>query len=176
MVRISRTRAGRKLFFRLSKERERLRALGEELRARLDAERLGVSQEDFEEVVRHMDQPEIRLDAPVSHDGEGDTVLDTLSSQGESPEALAHKTELSQDVAEAFDAFAQTLKDPREQAAWHEHLMAEDPLPLSDLGARFGVTKQRMGQIVMGIRKRLRDHLVRTLGPDVQLDYSLELE
>jgi RNA polymerase sigma-32 factor len=177
MVRISRTRAGRKLFFRLSKERESLRALGVEPGPKLLADRLGVSQEDFEEVVRHMDQPEIRLDAPISHDGEsGDTVLDTLSSADESPEAQAHRFELSQDVQEAFDAFAKTLEDPRELAAWNEHLMSDDPLPLSELGTRFGVTKQRMGQIVMSIRKRLKEHLVKTLGPDVQLDYSMELE
>ena len=66
--------------------------------------------------------------------------------------------------------------DPREKAAWDEHLMSEDPVPLSVLGERFGVTKQRMGQIVMALRKRLKDHLVRELGPDVQLDYSVDVD
>jgi RNA polymerase sigma-32 factor len=178
MVRISRTRAGRKLFFRLSKERERLRALGVEAGPKLLAERLGVSQSDFEEVVKHMDQPEIRLDAPISHhDGESsETVLDTLSSKTVSPEQMAERMEFSEDVSRALESFAKTLDDPREKAAWEEHLMAEDPLPLSALGERFGVTKQRMGQIVMGIRKRLKTHLEKVLGPDVQLDYSMDLE
>ena len=36
----------------------------------------------------------------------------------------------------------------------------------------FGVTKQRMGQIVSGIRKRLKTHLLRELGPDVELDFD----
>jgi RNA polymerase sigma-32 factor len=177
MVRISRTRAGRKLFFRLSKERERMRAMGIEPGPKLLAERLGVSEEDFEEVVRHMDQPEIRLDAPLSYDTDGgDTVLDTLHAETTSPELAARQSEFTADVASALDSFAATLTDVREKAAWTEHMMAEDPLPLSALGERFGVTKQRMGQIVIGIRKRLKTHLVATLGPDVQLDYTPDLE
>lgn len=175
MVRISRTRAGRKLFFRLSRERERLRALGVEPGPKLLAERLGVSQEDYEEVVRHMDQPEIRLDAPLYSDGDGtDTILDTIAGGERSPEAQAHRQEFHTDVAAALESFAKTLTDPREKAAWEEHLMAEDPVSLSDLGARFGVTKQRMGQIVMAMRKRLKAHLISELGPDVELGYNLD--
>jgi len=33
-----------------------------------------------------------------------------------------------------------------------------------------------MGQIVSGLRKRLREHLVTTLGPDVELGFQLEGE
>jgi hypothetical protein len=33
-----------------------------------------------------------------------------------------------------------------------------------------------MGQIVMDIRKRLKEHLVRELGPDVQLDYAVDTD
>lgn len=177
MVRISRTRAGRKLFFRLSKEREKMRALGIEPGPKLLAEKLGVSEADFEEVVRHMDQPEVRLDAPLSYDTEGgDTVLDTLPSETTNPELAARQSEFNDAVSAALASFAASLTDAREKAAWTEHMMAEDPLPLSSLGERFGVTKQRMGQIVMGIRKRLKVHLVTELGPDVQLDYTPDLE
>ncbi len=174
MVRISRTRAGRKLFFRLSKERERLRALGVEPGPKLLAESLGVSQKDFDEVVRHMDQPEVRLDAPIGLDSDsGATVLDTMSAGGETPESAAHRRALADDVSTAFESFAQTLKDDRERAAWFEHMLSDEPTSLSELGERFGVTKQRMGQIVTGIRKRLKDHLIATLGPDVELGYTM---
>jgi RNA polymerase sigma-32 factor len=177
MVRISRTRVGRKLFFRLSKERERLRAQGIEPGPKLLAERLGVGQSELEEVVRHMDQSEVRLDAPMyTEDASGGTVLDALSGDGDSPEAQTYRREFDEEVSTALDQFAQTLKDPREQVAWKEHLMAEEPASLSELGERFGVTKQRMGQIVAALRKRLKDHLIETLGPDVQLGYHLEGE
>ncbi|MBI2377117.1 MAG: sigma-70 family RNA polymerase sigma factor [Deltaproteobacteria bacterium] len=170
MVRISRTRAGRKMFFRLSKEREKLRAQGIEPGPKLLAAKLGVSEQDFDEVARHMDQSELRLDAPLTADGQA-THLDTMSSQTPSPEAAAHAKALGQEVSAALEAFGRRLTDEREIVCWNEHLMAEEPASLSDLGARFGVTKQRMGQIVNGIRKRLKSHLEAAFGPDVHLDY-----
>jgi RNA polymerase sigma-32 factor len=175
MVRISRTRVGRKLFFRLSKEREKLRAQGIEPGPKLLAERLGVGQSELEEVVRHMDQSEVRLDAPMyTDDASGGTLLDAMGGEAPSPEAQTYRREFESEVSNALESFASTLKDPREKVAWAEHLMAEEPASLSELGARFGVTKQRMGQIVAALRKRLKDHLIETLGPDVQLGYHLD--
>jgi RNA polymerase sigma-32 factor len=177
MVRISRTRVGRKLFFQLSREREKLRALGIEPGPKLLAERLGVDQEELEEVVRHMDQPEVRLDAPLSNEeGSGGTLLDGFSSSIATPEAEAYRKEFAEDVGRALESFAKTLTDEREKDAWQHHLMAEEPVSLSQLGEKYGVTKQRMGQIVGGHRKRLRAHLIATLGPDVELGFTLEGE
>ncbi|MCK6547885.1 sigma-70 family RNA polymerase sigma factor, partial [Myxococcota bacterium] len=177
MVRISRTRVGRKLFFRLSKEREKLRAQGIEPGPKLLAERLGVGESELEEVVRHMDQSEVRLDAPMyNDDASAGTMLDAMTGEGASPEAQMYRKEFDREVSNALESFAATLTDPREKVAWKDHLMAEDPASLSELGARFGVTKQRMGQIVAALRKRLKDHLIETLGPDVQLGFSLDAE
>ncbi len=176
-VRISRTRVGRKLFFQLAKERAKLRAQGIDPGPKLLAERLGVKEEDLEEVVRHMDQPEIRLDAPAhSDEAQGSTILDTMRTEEASPEAEAFRRAFSEDVSEALDEFAATLTDEREKEAWSQHLMSENPASLSELGQKFGVTKQRMGQIVAGMRKRLKNHLIERLGPDVELGYHLDPE
>ena len=176
-VRISRTRVGRKLFFQLSRERAKLQAMGIDPGPRLLAERLGVKEEDLEEVARHMDQPEVRLDAPVSgEDPAGGTILDGMATLDVSPEAEAFRREMSDDIGKALESFGEGLKDERERVAWEKHLLAEDPMSLSELGEMFGVTKQRMGQIVSALRKRLKTHLVRELGPDVELDYGMELE
>ena len=45
------------------------------------------------------------------------------------------------------------------------------PLPLGELGARFGVSKQRMGQIADQLKKRFRAEIVAKLGPDVRTDW-----
>jgi RNA polymerase sigma-32 factor len=176
MVRISRTRVGRKLFFQLARERARLQAQGIEPGPKLLAERLGVDQHELEEVARHMDQAEVRLDAPLmGDDASGGTVLDAMASlDTASPEAEAYRKEFSEEVGAALESFAATLRDPREQAAWTKHLMAEDPMSLSELGTEFKVSKQRMGQIVNDIRRRLKDHLIESLGTEVQLGYSLD--
>jgi RNA polymerase sigma-32 factor len=173
-VRISRTRVGRKLFFQLSRERAKLRAMGIEPGAKLLADRLGVDEGELEEVVKHMDQAEVRLDAPIGDDGSTGTVLDTLHAESQSPEVEAFKSEFASSVTKALDAFAETLTDEREKRAWEAHLMSDDPKSLSELGAEFGVTKQRMGQIVSGLRKRLKKHLVSTLGPDVELGFQFD--
>jgi len=177
MVRISRTRAGRKMFFRLNREREKLRSLGIEPRTKLLAEKLGVSEADFEEVSKYMDQSEVRLDAPLSADGDGGgSILDTIRGEQESPESAAHKKALQDDLESVLGAFAATLRDDRERAIWAEHLMTEEPVSLSELGERFGVTKQRMGQIVNAIRDRLKVYLKDKLGPDVELGFTIRQE
>lgn len=172
-VRISRTRVGRKLFFQLARERSKLRALGIEPSTKLLAERLDVKQADLEEVVKHMDNPEVRLDAPMSSDDPGGgTILDGMAGTADSPEVEAFKSEFASEVSEALAAFAAGLTDEREKLAWQEHLMSDDPMSLAELGAKFGVTKQRMGQIVSAMRKRLKTHLLKELGPDVELNFD----
>ena len=173
-VRVSRTRVGRKLFFQLARERAKLRAMGIEPEPKLLAERLGVDSDELEDMLKYVDQQEVRVDAPIGEDGSTGTILDTMRSQGRSPEAEAAKAEFASSVTEALDAFAETLTDERELMAWSKHLMADDPMSLSQLGAHFGVTKQRMGQIVTAIKKRLRKHLVTVFGPDVELGFYFD--
>ena len=172
-VKVARTRAGRKLFFRLSKEREKLRALGIEPGPKLLAETIGVSESDIHEVAPHLDQPEVRLDVPLSSDGDSkQTMMDLLSDGEASPESVVHDKAFAEDVGEAFQKFEKTLKDDRERAIFLEHMTAEEPLSLTVLGERFGVSKQRMGQIVSALKKRLKKHLLSTMGPDINLHFT----
>lgn len=175
-VRISRTRVGRKLFFQLNKERAKLRAQGIDPEPKLLADRLGVNQAELEDVVQHMDQSEVRLDAPLNSDEgtAGGTVLDGMAAAGATPEAEAFHKAFSESVSDALASFGATLTDEREKLAWEKHLMSEDPVSLSELGKQFGVTKQRMGQIVSAMRKRLKAHLIERLGPEVELGYQLD--
>ena len=57
------------------------------------------------------------------------------------------------------------------RAVWNEHLAADEPVALGALGARFGVSKQRMGQIADQLKKRFRAEIVAKLGPDVRTDW-----
>jgi len=174
-VKVARTRAGRKLFFRLSKEREKLRALGIEPGPKLLAEKIGISEKDYHEVVPHLDQPEVRLDMPLNPDTKGGaSMMDLIANEGESPESAVHQKAFSEDVGLAFEGFSKTLKNDREKAIWLEHMTAEEPLSLTVLGQRFGVTKQRMGQIVSVLKKRLKKHLVETMGPDIEMEFNFD--
>jgi len=44
-------------------------------------------------------------------------------------------------------------------------------VPLGELGARFGVSKQRMGQIADQLKRRFRAQIVEKLGPEVRTDW-----
>ena len=72
---------------------------------------------------------------------------------------------------ELVAGFRDSLTDTREKAVWNEHLAADEPVALGALGARFGVSKQRMGQIADQLKKRFRAEIVAKLGPDVRTDW-----
>jgi RNA polymerase sigma-32 factor len=173
LIHVANTRAGRKLFFRLEKERQKLLAAGIDVTPKLLAAKLDVDEKDLDEVRRHLESREVPFDPRPGESGgdEGYPLSERLSGGGESPETEAARAELATTMHELVAAFRDRLTDKREQAVWNEHLAAEEPVPLGQLGARFGVTKQRMGQIADQLKKRFRAEIVAKLGPDVRTDW-----
>jgi RNA polymerase sigma-32 factor len=173
LIHVANTRAGRKLFFRLEKERQKLLAAGIDVTPKLLAAKLDVDEKDLDEVRRHLESREVPFDPRPGESGgdEGYPLSERLSGGGESPETEAARAELATTMHELVAAFRDRLTDKREKAVWNEHLAAEDPVALGELGARFGVTKQRMGQIADQLKKRFRAEIVAKLGPDVRTDW-----
>lgn len=168
LVHTGNTRAGRRLFFQLERERARLRLMGIDPTTQALADRIGVDEKDVREVSRALDAPEMSFDAPARE--EGRALSESLSDETDaSPEEAAAGTELRARLAEITARFRATLKDDRERALWDEHLLAEEPASLSELGARYGVSKQRMGQVVNSLKARFRDALAEDFGPDVDV-------
>ena len=175
LIHVGNTRAGRKLFFRLEKERQKLLAEGFEPTPKLLAAKLDVDEDDLNEVRRHLESREVSFDPQgVPGDGEGDggySLSERIPLQQASPEQNAASAEMSGALHEVMDLFQTTLKDDRERAVWNEHLAASEPVPLGEIGARFGVSKQRMGQIADGLKKRFRERIVDRMGPDIRTDW-----
>jgi RNA polymerase sigma-32 factor len=173
LIHVGNTRAGRKLFFRLEKERQKLLAGGFEPTPKLLAAKLDVDEQDLAEVSSVLDAREVALDPLVPRgggggDGDGIPLSERIAGGGRSPEAEAAGAELASAVRGFMTSFEAALHDEREVAVWREHLAADEPAPLGTLGARFGVSKQRMGQIADRLKKRFREEIVRELGPDVK--------
>jgi RNA polymerase sigma-32 factor len=171
LIHVGNTRAGRKLFFRLEKERQKLMAAGFEPTQKLLAAKLDVDEEDLAEVSRHLDSREVSFE-PHGQGGGGEEggvpLSEKIASGDRSPEAAAEGAEIATAVRRFMNAFQASLTDEREKAVWREHLAADEPAPLGELGTRFGVSKQRMGQIADRLKKRFREEIVRELGPDVK--------
>jgi RNA polymerase sigma-32 factor len=171
LIHVGNTRAGRKLFFRLERERQRLLAAGFEPTPKLLAAKLDVDEKDLDEVRRHLESREVPLERRAGDPDEGYALSEKIPGGELSPETEAARAELSDAVQRFVTEFRAGLTDEREAAVWREHLAADEPVPLGVLGERFGVTKQRMGQIADKVKKRFREEILRQLGPDIRTDW-----
>lgn len=172
LIHVGNTRAGRKLFFRLERERQKLLAAGFDPTPKLLAAKLNVDEADLLEVSGHLASREISLEARP--DDEGIPLAERISRHESSPEEQAARLELSVAVRRLMDEFDKSLADPREAAIWHEHLAssAGEPVSLAALGERFGVSKQRMGQIAEKLKRQFRDRVLHELGADIQMTWQ----
>jgi RNA polymerase sigma-32 factor len=174
LIHVGNTRAGRKLFFRLERERQKLLAAGFEVTPKLLAAKLDVTEKELDEVRQHLDSREVSIDPLGSGDGGGEEAYplsERLTSGDSSPESDAARAELTDALQRFMGGFRDGLKDARERAVWQEHLATEEPIPLGELGTRFGVSKQRMGQIADQLKRRFRSEIVEELGPDIRTDW-----
>ena len=140
---------------------------------KLLAAKLDVDEKDLNEVRAHLESREVPFD-PRPGDASGDegyALSERISGGAQSPEVEAARAELASTMQKLVAGFRDGLKDDRERAVWLEHLATEDPVALGVLGARFGVSKQRMGQIADQLKKRFRGEIVAKLGPDVRTDW-----
>ena len=173
LIHVGNTRAGRKLFFRLERERQKLVAAGFEPTPKLLAAKLDVDERDLDEVGRHLDSREVSFDpqGSATDSDEGYSLSERIPLAQASPEESAATAEMSGALHQVMESFAEGLTDERERVVWREHLAAPEPLPLGELGARFGVSKQRMGQIAESLKKRFRDRIEAKMGPDIRTDW-----
>jgi RNA polymerase sigma-32 factor len=175
LIHVGNTRAGRKLFFRLERERQKLLASGFDPTPKLLAAKLDVKEEDLEEVGRHLDSREVSFDPRSSGDAdEGYALSERIPIEQASPEDRAASAEMADNLHQVMEEFVGTLADERERAIWREHLAAEEPVSLGELGARFGVSKQRMGQIADKLKKQFRERVESRMGAGIRTDWLSE--
>jgi RNA polymerase sigma-32 factor len=161
------SRAARKLFWRLERERRQLIQEGHDPTPKRLADRVGVKPEDVIELAPIIEHRPISLDAPVGGEEDGRSRGDLLSDEfGVTPEGAAASGQMQALLQEAFKAFRETL-DTRDQSIWDQRLQALEPVRLEDLGGEFGVSKERVRQLEMKIKARLKVYLKRRLGEDI---------
>jgi RNA polymerase sigma-32 factor len=172
LVSFANTRAGRKLFFRLEKERNKLMHEFGEATIPALAERLDVSEDDVVAATILRQSP-LSLSAPQRAGDDGSRTLgETIPDTRPDVEAEVVQSTLMETVDGKMQAFAAALTDERERAIWAERLVAEDPLSLAAFGKRFGVSRERVRQIEARLKGRLRDFLTSELGESLVLDFA----
>ena len=159
LVRLGKTRAERKLFFRLNKEKRNLERQGFEVEPKLLAERLDVSESDVTDMEQRLSRNDLSLQAPAWSGGDdGREVGDTLAGAAASAEQSVGDAELRRVFLERAREFAQSLS-ARDRRIVDARILAEEPLSLQELGTEFGVSRERVRQLEARIVAQLRDHL-----------------
>ena len=155
LVRIGRSRAERKLFYRLNKEKRALETQGYEVEPKLLAERLDVTEEDVIQMDQRMSESDQSLSAPA-YRGDGTAeVGDFIASPGSNAEEQVADEELHNVFREHLNEFATQLSD-RERLILSSRVLAEDPKTLQELGEEFDVSRERIRQIEARLVDRLR--------------------
>ncbi len=171
-VKIGSSRAGRKLFYNLKKARRALIKQGHTNPSpALIAEYLDVDEKEVVRVSAQLDAPPVYLDAQAPGH-EKTTVGELMESGGSSPEDNVSASEFSTRLREVIEGFGDDkLKDDREKAIWKERMIAESPKSLVELGDEWGVSKERIRQVEVQIRKNFKKYLIDEFGDNVKLDF-----
>jgi RNA polymerase sigma-32 factor len=167
VVRLGTTRAQRKLFFRLNKEKRELERQGFEVEPKLLAERLEVSEEDVRDMEQRLAESDLSLNAPVGSDESGGEFGDFVAAGGESAEETVAGAELREVFFDKVREFTATL-DERDRRIIDERILSDDPRTLQELGEEFQISRERVRQLEARLVARMRDYLEEHL---VDFDY-----
>ena len=115
----------------------------------------GMNEERVRQLLPVLAAREASLDLPTP---EGISPLDRMPSNTASPEDETSSAESGR-IAQAAVAEALGHLSDREQTIVRERLMSDDPVTLSELGARLGVSKERVRQIEERAIGKLRAEL-----------------
>jgi RNA polymerase sigma-32 factor len=157
-VRMGTTRASRKLFFRLNKEKRLLEREGYEVEPKLLAARLDVSEKDVIEMEARLARPDLSMDAPLRQDEGSTTQGDMFAADEPSAEERLGSRELRAVFAEKIDGFAEGLGE-RDRQILSERILAEEPRTLADMGEEFAISRERVRQLEARLVKRLREYM-----------------
>jgi RNA polymerase sigma-32 factor len=161
LVKIGTTQDQRKLFFRLSKERELLESQGFAAEPRLLAERLNVKEQEVIQMTERMASPETSLDAPRGVEGR-ETYSEVLRSPEEELDEKLFQNARKEAFRKKLKKYRAGLTD-KKAFIFDERIMREDPLTLEDIGKRYDISRERVRQIessiLSDIKKEMRKEL-----------------
>jgi RNA polymerase sigma-32 factor len=173
IVRTGTTSSQKSLFFNLRRLRARIGDIGDavmsaESRARV-AHALGVPEHDVDNMAARLSAPDRSLNAPLTEDGEGEW-QDLLADDVADPET---ETMNAHDSKARADLVHEAMGDlsERERLIIRERKLEEETVTLEALGARLGISKERVRQIEGNALEKLRRALIARIGDPVEAGY-----
>ncbi len=153
LIKIGTTQSQRKLFFRLRKETQKLIDLGIEPSPEQLSKQMQIPKEDIIQMDQRLKYRDFSLNATMRDSNK--EKIDTITSPNETPEELVAQKEILSRFHYKISKFKKTLSD-RELEIFESRTIAEEPLPLQQLGDRFGICRERIRQIENKIINKLK--------------------
>ena len=156
IVKVATTKAQRKLFFNLRKNKQRLAWFNEEEIQKV-AEELGVSPEDVKEMESRMTGQDMVFDLPVGEDGDEAYVPSMYIEDDSSNFANELEDEEHNGQATAQLAYALAQLDERSQDIIKTRWLDENKATLHDLAAKYNISAERVRQLENQALKKIKD-------------------
>jgi RNA polymerase sigma-32 factor len=169
LVKIGTTQAQRKLFFNLTKEKDRLLSLGYDPEPRLLAERLDVKKDEIIEMAQRLGGWEVSLDAPIKEDAKQD-YSSFLRSPESGADELISVRERKELLREKLEEYRNTLSE-KQRDIFDNRVLAERPLTLQELGDKYSISRERVRQIQEKILKKAKEWLIEGI-PNFEENFS----
>ncbi|MBS3757152.1 MAG: RNA polymerase factor sigma-32 [Desulfobacterales bacterium] len=163
LVKIGTTQGQRKLFFKLKKEKQSLIDQGFIPQPKLLSDRLGVSEQEINEMDQRLDGWDLSLDEPLKDDSDTERG-EFFSSNAESVENQMAKKEVEGLLKEKVAEFRQQLS-PRELEIFDKRIFTDTPQTLQDIGDKYDISRERVRQLEKNIVKKMRAFFEREI-PD----------
>ena len=158
LVKIGTTTNQKKLFFKLRSAKSKIAALESgDLhpdQVAMIAKNLDVADQDVIDMNRRLGGDR-SINAPLHEDGETGEWQDYLVDQSPSPEAIIVEQDEKDHQRRALIAAIDVLDD-RERRIFEARYLADEPLTLEDLAAKFNVSRERIRQIEVRAFEKVR--------------------
>ena len=154
IVKVGTTQSQRKLFYRLNKEKKKLEAQGVVPAAQLLASTLDVKTEEVEDMEKRLAFTDMSLDHPLYDEGE-ETLMDVMQSDENIEETVAAKEK--RNILELKVKEFKTMLNDKELLIFERRIMAEEPMTLQEIGARFKISRERVRQIENRVLKKFNE-------------------
>jgi RNA polymerase sigma-32 factor len=155
LVKVGTTQGQRKLFYRLNKEKQKLEALGIYPTPKILAASLDVKEEEVEDMEKRLAYTDVSLETPIYDESE-DTIMDLMKSDENIEEMIGDK-EGREILSKKINEFKKTLND-KEVYIFEQRVVAEEPVTLQEIGAKFQISRERVRQIENRVLKKFKEH------------------
>ena len=167
IVKVGTTRAQRKLFYNLGKEKQRLESMGITADPDSISENLDVSHSEVVEMIQRLGQNDLSLDMP-QNDGSDAVLMDLIPDTGEGAEEIVLQEEIAKLLRDNIKELLPRL-NKKEKDIVRLRLLAENPMTLREIGEKHGLSRERVRQIESKLLARIKSHVRKNIN-----DFSRE--